>query len=103
MDIFYDRRRDYFKEVKKRRKQNLEEKQEVLKKLNALTTHEDPVQAVEEAKPLQEELKKAGYVPIKYKNRMWKEYREVGDTLYDRFRAGKCAGVGVGRAEVRGW
>ena len=100
MDIFYDRRRDYFKEVKKRRKQNLEEKQEVLKKLNALTTHEDPVQAVEEAKPLQEEFKKAGYVPIKYKNRMWKEYREVCDTIYDRFRAVKSAAEVVGRENV---
>jgi DNA repair exonuclease SbcCD ATPase subunit len=100
MDHFYDRRRDHFKEVKEERKDNLKEKEEVLDKLRELKDHDDPIEAVNQAKPLQEEFKKAGYVPIKHKNRMWKEYREVCDVIYDRFRAAKAAVDVVGRENV---
>lgn len=100
MDHFYDRRREHFKEVKEDRKENLEEKQEILDKLKALTQHENPIKAVEEAKPLQEEFKKAGYVPVKFKNKMWKEYRETCDVIYDRFRAAKSAADVVGKENV---
>lgn len=100
MDQFYDRRREHFKEVKEERKDNLKEKEEVLDKLRNLRDHEDPIEAVNIAKPLQTEFKKAGYVPIKHKNRLWKEYREVCDVIYDRFRAAKAAVDVVGRENV---
>ena len=100
MDHFYDRRRDYFKEVKEERKDNLKEKDEIINQLKALSNHDDPVEAVELAKPLQEEFKKAGYVPIKHKNRLWKEYREACDVIYDRFRTAKSAVEIVGRENV---
>ncbi|SMO33830.1 DUF349 domain-containing protein [Fodinibius sediminis] len=89
MDEFYDRRREHFKEVKEQRKENLEEKKEILDKLHELGRHEDPIEAVEIAKGLQEKFKEAGYVPIKQKNKMWKQYREACDVIYDRFRAAK--------------
>lgn len=89
MDVFYDRRREHFKDQKEERKENLEEKQEILEKLKELGQHEDPIEAVEIAKELQEEFKSAGYVPIKHKNEMWKKYREACDVIYDRFRAAK--------------
>jgi len=100
MDHFYDRRRDHFKEVKEERKDNLKEKEDILGKLRDLRDHEDPIEAVEIAKPLQTEFKKAGYVPIKHKNRMWKEYREICDVIYDRFRAAKAAVQVVGQENV---
>ncbi|PWN05584.1 DUF349 domain-containing protein [Rhodohalobacter mucosus] len=100
MDYFYDRRRDHFKEVKEERKDNLKEKEQVLASLSELKTHDDPIEAVELAKPLQEEFKKAGYVPIKHKNRLWKEYRECCDVIYDRFRAAKAAVDVVGRKNL---
>jgi hypothetical protein len=89
MDEFYDRRRNHFKEVKEERKDNLKEKQEILDKLRELGKHEDPIEAVDIAKDLQEKFKNAGYVPIKYKNKMWKQYREACDVIYDRMRAAK--------------
>lgn len=89
MDVFYDRRRDHFKEVKEKRKDNLHEKQDILEKLRELGQHEDPIEAVNIAKGLQEEFKSAGYVPIKQKNKMWKQYREACDVIYNRFRAAK--------------
>ncbi|MCC5940530.1 MAG: DUF349 domain-containing protein [Balneolaceae bacterium] len=100
MDHFYDRRRDFFKEVKEERKDNLKEKEAVLDQLKELKTHENPIKAVDLAKPLQEEFKKAGYVPIKHKNRMWKEYRETCDIIYERFRASKSAAQIVGKENV---
>lgn len=89
MDEFYDRRREHFKEVKEERKDNLEEKKEILEKLRELGRHEDPIEAVEIAKGLQEKFKNVGYVPIKHKNKMWKQYREACDVIYDRMRAAK--------------
>lgn len=89
MDVFYDRRREHFKEVKEQRKENLERKKEILQELRELGKHEDPIEAVDIAKDLQEKFKDAGYVPIKQKNKMWKKYREVCDVIYDRFRAAK--------------
>lgn len=103
MDHFYDRRREFYKEVKEERKDNLKEKEDVLEKLKELTKHENPIEAVEHAKPLQEEFKKAGYVPIKHKNRMWKEYREICDVIYDRFRAAKSAAQIVGKENVENY
>ncbi len=89
MDEFYDRRREHFKEVKEERKENLERKKEILEKLRELGQHEDPIEAVDIAKGLQEKFKNVGYVPIKHKNEMWKQYREVCDVIYDRMRAAK--------------
>lgn len=100
MDHFYDRRREFFKEVKEERKDNLKEKESVLEQLKELMSHENPIEAVELAKPLQTEFKKAGYVPIKHKNRLWKEYREICDTIYERFRATKSSAHIVGKENV---
>lgn len=87
MDEFYDRRRDHFKEQRKDHKENLARKNEILEKLRELGKHDDPAIAVEEAKKLQEQFKDAGHVPIKVKNKIWKEYREACDVIYDRYRA----------------
>lgn len=100
MDHFYDRRRDHFKEIKEERKDNLKDKEEIISKLKELGDHDNPVEAVDLAKPLQEEFKKAGYVPIKHKNRLWKEYREICDTIYERFRAAKSAVEIVGKENI---
>jgi hypothetical protein len=100
MDHFYNRRREFFKEVKEERKDNLKEKEDVLEKLKELQSSDNPIEAVNQAKPLQEEFKKSGYVPIKHKNRLWKEYREICDVIYDRFRAAKSAAQIVGKENV---
>jgi len=87
MDVFYDRRREAFKGQRKDQKENLAKKEEILEKLRELGEHEDPALAVQEAKELQQEFKDAGYVPIKMKNKIWKQYREACDVIYDRYRA----------------
>lgn len=87
MDVFYDKRRDHFKDVRKDHKENLTKKNELISKLKELSESDDPALAVEEAKKIQSEFKNIGHVPIKFKNKVWKQYREVCDIIYDRYRA----------------
>lgn len=87
MDVFYDRRREAFKDKREDQKENLKKKEEILEKLEELGSHDDPALAVQEAKKLQEAFKDLGHVPIKMKNKVWKRYREACDVIYDRYRA----------------
>ena len=86
MDDFYNQRREYFKDVRKTHKENLKKKNDILEQLNALMSHDDPSVAVQEAKKLQDMFKEIGHVPIKLKNKVWKDYREVCDKIYGNYR-----------------
>jgi hypothetical protein len=87
MDAFYEKRREHFKSVRKDQKDNLTLKKEIINKLGELVESEDAAKAVEKAKQLQAEFKKIGHVPLKFKNKIWKDYREVCDKIYNNFRA----------------
>lgn len=87
MDSFYEQRRGHLKEVRGEQKDNLTRKREIIDKIRALAEHEDAAKAIEEVKQLQNEFKKIGFVPIKAKNKIWKQYREVCDIVYDRYRS----------------
>ncbi len=87
MDVFYQRRREHFKDRRGEEKKNLAAKKVILKKLEELASYEDLAKAVEEAKKLQAEFKDIGHVPIKTKNKIWKEYRKACDVIYERFRS----------------
>ena len=86
MDDFYNQRREHFKDVRKTHKENLKKKNDILEQLNALVSHDDPALAVQEAKKLQDMFKEIGHVPIKLKNKVWKDYREVCDKIYGNYR-----------------
>jgi len=87
MDEFYNQRREHFKNVRKEHKENLKKKNEIIEQLNALADHDDPAIAVQEAKKLQDTFKEIGHVPIKLKNKVWKDYREVCDKIYGNYRS----------------
>lgn len=87
MDEFYDERRNHFKDIRKDQKQNLTLKTELLKKLEELAASDDAASAVQKAKELQAQFKDIGHVPLKYKNKIWKDYREVCDRIYGNFRS----------------
>lgn len=86
MDDFYNQRREYFKDVRKTHKENLKKKNDILEQLKTLASHDDPAVAVQEAKKLQDIFKEIGHVPIKLKNKVWKDYREVCDKIYGNYR-----------------
>ena len=87
MDEYYNQRREHFKDVRKEHKENLKKKNELIEQLNALAGHDDPAIAVQEAKKLQDTFKEIGHVPIKLKNKVWKDYREVCDKIYGNYRS----------------
>ncbi|GAB5410124.1 MAG: DUF349 domain-containing protein [Balneolaceae bacterium] len=87
MDVFYEKRREHFKDVRKDQKENLKKKNELIEKLKELASGDDPALAVEETKKIQNEFKNIGHVPLKFKNKIWKQYREVCDVIYERYRS----------------
>ncbi|MEX2641270.1 MAG: DUF349 domain-containing protein [Balneolales bacterium] len=86
MDVFYKRRRGFFKEQREEQKKNLEAKKQLIGEINELATHEDAGEAVELVKPLQEKFNQIGFVPIKKKDVIYKEFKEACDVVYGRAR-----------------
>ncbi|TVQ71985.1 MAG: DUF349 domain-containing protein [Balneolaceae bacterium] len=93
MDAFYDARRNHFKTVRDEQKENYEKKKEIVAELVKLGDHENPEEAVQQAKQIQEKFRSIGFVPIKKKQKIEKEYKEACDRIYQRHRgSGRKAG-----------
>lgn len=86
MDSFYDQRRNHFKDQRKDQKVNYDKKMVILDQMRALVDESDIEAAQKKAKDLQDDFKKLGFVPIKQKNKVWNDYREVCDLVYEHFR-----------------
>jgi len=86
MDEFYDNRRKHFKSVRDEQKENYSRKKEIVAELEKLGDHENPEEAVEQARQLQEQFRKIGFVPIKKKSKIEKEYKEACDRIYQKSR-----------------
>lgn len=91
MDDFFEARRDSLKNLRNAEKENYRAKKEIIDKISKLIELEDPQQAVNEIKPLQEEYQKVGFVPLKYKNKLWTKYKEACDAVYQRAREERAA------------
>jgi len=91
MDDFFEKRRDSLKNVRHAEKENYKAKKDIIDKINKLIELEDPQQAVNEIKPLQDEYQKVGFVPMKYKNKLWAKYKEACDAVYQRAREERAA------------
>lgn len=87
MDGFYDYRRDHLKDIRSDQKDNLNKKRDIIQKIGELANHEDLAKVIDEVKELQSQFKDAGFVPIKQKNKIWKQYREACDLFYERYRS----------------
>jgi hypothetical protein len=87
MDEFYRKRRSFFKDVRVEQKENLDKKRLIIENITTLAGLEDPSGAIEKVKALQEEYKNIGFVPIKYKDNIWAEYKSALDLVYGKARA----------------
>ncbi|MBP3192799.1 DUF349 domain-containing protein [Natronogracilivirga saccharolytica] len=97
MDTFYENRNEFYKSVREEQKANLEEKRKVIDELSRLAGSEEPDKAVDQFKELQEKFKKVGFVPLRKKSKIDKDYKEVCDTFYQRLRE-KGKGANAERA-----
>lgn len=87
MDHFYSRKRHHFKEIREEEKENLKKKKALIKQVRELHEHEDAQEALNEVKKLQSQFKNIGYVPIKQKDKIYKQFREACDVIYNRSRS----------------
>lgn len=95
MDDFYNQKREHFRLIREEEKKNLEKKQEVLSGLIELQEVENPEELASKAKELQDKYKSIGFVPIKKKDKLEKEYKDACDKIYRRLRAEKGAGTAL--------
>ncbi|MEX1135362.1 MAG: DUF349 domain-containing protein [Balneolales bacterium] len=87
MDIFHKNRRNFFKEQREEQRKNLDEKKKVIEEINKLADHENAGEAIQLVKPLQEKFKQIGFVPIKKKDIIYKEFKQACDVIYERGRS----------------
>src|SRR5690606_35845816 len=75
--------RNFYKQQRLDQKENLRKKREITEKIKELATSENMEEIVADVKSLQQEFQQIGFVAIKQKNRMWYEYREACDVIYN--------------------
>ena len=81
-------------------KENLAKKREVIAKLKALC-EEQPEDIQEQVYDLVDEYNAIGHVPFRDKDKVYREYHEVIDTLYDEYRIRANRGRQDGRSNQR--
>lgn len=86
MDDYFERRREHFREVRKEQKENYKKKREIIDKICEHAEREDIQEAVNDVRELQEQFKSIGFVPIKKKDKVWKDYKEACDLFYGKAR-----------------
>ena len=78
----HDKRRDFYKKLKEEFKNNLEKKREIIAQLKELTeeiptTHKDWQNKIKEVEKLREQFYQIGYVPKKYREEIWNEFKST--------------------------
>lgn len=84
MDRFYDNRSIYFELKELDRKKNLEQKNEICDKAEALIQLEDLKEAIKQLNDLHEEFKHIGPVPRDEQEALWTKFKTASDSVYAR-------------------
>ena len=86
LDRFYDQRSIYFELKELDRRKNLEAKQAVAERAEALVAEPDLRKAVSELDELHEEYKHLGPVPKEEQEALWQRFKAASDKVHDRRR-----------------
>lgn len=84
MDRFYDNRSIYFELKELDRKKNLEHKNELCEKAEALVHLKDLKDAIKALNELHDEFKHIGPVPRDAQDALWNRFKTASDMIYDR-------------------
>ncbi len=84
MDRFYDNRSIYFELKELDRKKNLEHKNELCEKAEALVHVKDLKDAIKALNELHDEFKHIGPVPRDAQEALWNRFKTASDMIYDR-------------------
>lgn len=81
-DHFFKRRSDFFDNLKATEKANLQAKNNIIERLDQISSEEHPEEFMDEIRDLQDEWKNIGHVPISEKEKIWKKYQEVLNKIF---------------------
>lgn len=79
-NAFFDRKKEHFMGKKNEEKQNLELKQEIIKKIEDYSFTENQMDDLKGLKELQNEFMAVGYVPFKNKDEIYEQFHNAIDT-----------------------
>ena len=84
-DYFFEQKNKATSSQRSLEQENLEKKKAILEKLAAIGEDADAEEAVQQVRDLMKEWNGIGYVPIKDKDKIYKQYRALIDNLFERF------------------
>lgn len=79
----FERRRKENSEKRQEENANLAAKKNIIEQLKALPKEGERKELLDQVRKLQQEWQEAGFVPFKMKDKIYAEYREVVDAIYD--------------------
>lgn len=82
-DIFFDRKRDFYKKIQDEQEKNLELKNQLCEKVEAIKDSTDWKVTTDKIISFQKEWKKIGPAPKKYSNKVWMRFRAACDTFFN--------------------
>ena len=85
---FFNNKSLFFKKIDESYKANLKLKNDLIEKVNTLKDSDLWEETSKEIQSIQKEWKKIGKVPIKEKDKIYKEFQSVCDFFYERMRLG---------------
>lgn len=86
-NYFFDERKRQNKERHQVENDNLEKKRAIIAALVALPKDGDRSEVMPQIKQLQSDWQAVGFVPFKYKDKIFAEYRKICDALYDAYNS----------------
>lgn len=90
-NYFFDERKKQMADRRAEETSNLEVKRGIIAKLKELSPEGDRAEVLAKVRELQQEWQEAGHVPFKQKDRLYAEYREVCDSLYESLNASRAS------------
>ena len=82
-DLFFDRKREFFKKMLEEQEKNLELKVQLCEKVEAIKDSTDWKVTTDKIISYQKEWKKIGPAPKKYSNKVWMRFRAACDTFFN--------------------
>lgn len=75
---------NFYKDIKKEQQDNLQKKQDLVNQAKALSESSDFDSVTPAMKKIQEDWKHIGHVPRKFSDSLWKEFKQICNSYFDR-------------------
>ena len=85
-DNFFEKKAQHYSSQIEEQKQNLETKKELIAKLDELLSREEGSNILNDLKAVQDSWNNTGFVPMGEKERINKQYQELNDKVFGKFR-----------------